>query len=160
MGEIEAVLREHERVREAVVVVREDEAGEKRLVGYVVGGRGGSGDEQWSCESICEERLPEYMVPAAIVCAGGAAADARMGRWIGEALPAPEQAAARAAELCGAADAGGRDGGGDLGGGAGGGAGGSAGQLLRAGRAFAAGDAGDVAGAAGVRGGGGAAESV
>ncbi|HET7228870.1 MAG TPA: amino acid adenylation domain-containing protein, partial [Longimicrobium sp.] len=36
LGEIEAALRRHEAVAGAVVVLREDEPGEKRLVGYVV----------------------------------------------------------------------------------------------------------------------------
>ena len=36
LGEIEARLAEHEWVQEAVVVAREDEKGEKRLVAYVV----------------------------------------------------------------------------------------------------------------------------
>ena len=49
-------------VREAVVVAREDEPGEKRLVGYYT-----AADEQVSVESLrrhLASALPEYMVPA------------------------------------------------------------------------------------------------
>ncbi|HEX7239391.1 MAG TPA: non-ribosomal peptide synthase/polyketide synthase, partial [Longimicrobiaceae bacterium] len=62
-GEVEAVLLEQERVREATVVVRED-GGEKRLVAYVVGDAGTSAAE---LREELRRRLPEYMVPAAIV---------------------------------------------------------------------------------------------
>jgi amino acid adenylation domain-containing protein len=66
LGEIESVLREHEAVREAVVVAEEDERGHKRLVGYLI-----STDEQSVAGSELREhlgeRLPEYMVPGQYV---------------------------------------------------------------------------------------------
>jgi len=66
LGEIETVLREHEGVRDAVVVVREDEGGSKRLVGYVVKAAGAAaGAKEW--RSYLKERLPEYMVPGQFV---------------------------------------------------------------------------------------------
>jgi hypothetical protein len=63
-GEIEAVLRAWPGVREAVVVVREDTPGDRRLVAYVVG------EETAGAEALraqLDETLPAYMVPAAYV---------------------------------------------------------------------------------------------
>ena len=62
LGEIEAVLGEHGGVREAVVVAREGEGGEKRLVGYVVE-REGMKVESGELRRYLQGRLPEYMVP-------------------------------------------------------------------------------------------------
>jgi thioesterase domain-containing protein/aryl carrier-like protein len=66
LEEIEAALRTHEHVREAVVIAREDGAGEKRLVAYIVGrqpGKPGSED----IKRYIRATLPEYMVPVTIV---------------------------------------------------------------------------------------------
>jgi amino acid adenylation domain-containing protein len=61
LGEVEAILAEAEGVRECVVVAQEDEAGGKRLVGYVVGDGELSAAE---LRRVLKERLPEYMVPS------------------------------------------------------------------------------------------------
>lgn len=66
LGEIEATLGRHPRVREAVVVVREEEPGDKRLVAYIVG----APDARPSADELrrhLRASLPEYMVPAAFV---------------------------------------------------------------------------------------------
>ena len=66
MGEIETVMREEEGVREAVVICREEERGEKRLVGYVVWEEGREGEIEEIRERL-REKLPDYMVPREIV---------------------------------------------------------------------------------------------
>jgi amino acid adenylation domain-containing protein len=66
VGEIENTLRKHPAARGVVVVGREDEPGEKKLVAYVVI----SNDNRPTAEELrkfLQARLPEYMVPAAFV---------------------------------------------------------------------------------------------
>ena len=88
LGEIETVLREHVGVNQAVVVAREDVPGEKRLVGYVVAEEGEAPSNRELREYL-KQRMPEYMVPAAIVrleripLTGNGKVDRK-------ALPAPE----------------------------------------------------------------------
>src|SRR5579885_1111400 len=65
-GEIEAALCRHPQVRQAVVTLREGEAGHKRLVAYVVGPSDTAltaGELQGHLKSL----LPEYMVPSGVV---------------------------------------------------------------------------------------------
>jgi amino acid adenylation domain-containing protein len=64
-GEIEAVLLQQNGVTQAVIVAREDQAGENRLVGYVVRkGRCGKVD---ALRKALEDRLPAYMVPSVLI---------------------------------------------------------------------------------------------
>jgi nonribosomal peptide synthetase DhbF len=65
-GEIEAALISYPEVREAAVVVREDRPAEKRLVGYVVTAAGHIVDGDVLRRRL-GQRLPDYMVPAAIL---------------------------------------------------------------------------------------------
>ena len=60
VGEIEAVLTAHAGVREAVVLVREDERGDKRLAAYVVK-EAESEVTAGELKEYLRERLPEYM---------------------------------------------------------------------------------------------------
>ncbi|HEY7767794.1 non-ribosomal peptide synthase/polyketide synthase [Longimicrobium sp.] len=87
-GEIEARLREREEVSEAVVAVHEDQAGNRRLVAYVVG----DADVGVLREHLRRE-LPEYMVPAAFVSLERLPLTPS-GKLDRKALPAPEHAAA------------------------------------------------------------------
>lgn len=67
LGEIEAALTSHERVSHSVVVVRTDDAGLDRLVGYVVPSTG----HPPVPESVLQHAaalLPAYMVPDAVGC--------------------------------------------------------------------------------------------
>ncbi|HEY2289755.1 MAG TPA: amino acid adenylation domain-containing protein, partial [Thermoanaerobaculia bacterium] len=65
-GEIEVVLRQHAKVREAVVVVREDPPRGRRLVAYVVPRRG-QPPESEDLRTFLRAALPEHMVPAVLM---------------------------------------------------------------------------------------------
>jgi len=66
LGEIEAALQDHPDVREAAVAVREDIAGEPRLVAYWVAAGAGAPDRS-AFRSALEGRLPAYMLPDTFV---------------------------------------------------------------------------------------------
>ena len=87
LGEIEAVLRKQEGVSGAIVVVREDVPGEKRLVAYVAGEAGAD-----ALRAQLRATLPEYMVPAAFVHMETLPQTAT-GKIDPKTLPAPEDAA-------------------------------------------------------------------
>ncbi|HYY97598.1 MAG TPA: amino acid adenylation domain-containing protein, partial [Pyrinomonadaceae bacterium] len=86
LGEIESVLARQEGVREAAVVAREDEPGDRRLVAYLVlkEGRQDAG----GLRDALRERLPEYMTPSAFVLMGELPKTAS-GKVNRPALPAP-----------------------------------------------------------------------
>jgi len=100
-GEIEAVLIQHPTVKETVVVAREDNPGDKKLVAYIVA----------QSETICssnpelgetqlilqlrkylQERLPDYMVPCGYVMLSQLPLTPN-GKVDRKALPAPDLAA-------------------------------------------------------------------
>lgn len=67
LGEVEAAIQALPGVREAVVLVREDNPEDKRLVAYVVAKSGTEPMETGGLRSRLALALPAYMVPAAFV---------------------------------------------------------------------------------------------
>jgi amino acid adenylation domain-containing protein len=65
-GEIEAVLEKCSGIRQAVVVMREDREGDKRLVAYLVANVTGV-PATAALRGALESKLPDYMVPSAFV---------------------------------------------------------------------------------------------
>ncbi|MEW6737661.1 MAG: amino acid adenylation domain-containing protein, partial [Acidobacteriota bacterium] len=64
LGEIEAALAQYPTIQECVVIAREDEPGNKRLVAYLIA------EQQFNVSELrtyLQQRLPEYMIPAAFV---------------------------------------------------------------------------------------------
>jgi enterobactin synthetase component F len=96
LGEIEAAVIASGLARETVVLAREDRPGERRLVAYLVPAEG---YDPAALKAKLAARLPDYMVPAAIV-ALDALPTTSNGKLDRKALPAPvfEAAAGRAAE--------------------------------------------------------------
>ncbi|OBG17976.1 non-ribosomal peptide synthetase [Mycolicibacterium celeriflavum] len=84
LGEVQAALAGVDTVQQAVVIAREDRPGDKRLVGYVTGTA-----DPAAVRSALGERLPSYMVPAAIVVIEALPLTPN-GKLDKRALPAPE----------------------------------------------------------------------
>jgi thioesterase domain-containing protein len=66
LGEIEAVLGQCDGVLQAVVVVREDSPGDKRLVAYLIAAPGGELPAE-NLRRELKDRLPDYMVPSRLI---------------------------------------------------------------------------------------------
>ncbi len=67
LAEVESVLARYHGLAHAVVVAREVENGEKRLIAYVVGEVGTEQVDLGGLRAHAAELLPEYMVPSAFV---------------------------------------------------------------------------------------------
>ncbi|HKV91741.1 MAG TPA: amino acid adenylation domain-containing protein [Candidatus Angelobacter sp.] len=89
LEEIEAILRDHEAVHEAALVVREDAQGDNRLLAYVVR-KSGIEVTAKALKDYLRRRLPEYMVPAAIMVLDNLPMTAT-GKLDRRALPDPTQ---------------------------------------------------------------------
>jgi acyl-coenzyme A synthetase/AMP-(fatty) acid ligase len=86
--EIETVLLSHPGVEEAVVIEREDHAGEKRMVVYYV-----ETEAPEALRGYLQTKLPEYMIPVVFMqlAALPLKPNYKVDRW---ALPVPERGGA------------------------------------------------------------------
>ncbi|MEU6222057.1 phosphopantetheine-binding protein, partial [Streptomyces sp. NPDC047022] len=96
-GEVQAVLGAHPALRQVAVVARED-AGEVRLVAYVVPAADGPVEPEvpTAVRKLAAERLPSHLVPAAVVVLEALPVTVN-GKLDRRALPAPDFAAAAGA---------------------------------------------------------------
>ena len=140
LGEIEARLGELPGVRDAVVLAREDQPGDRRLVAYWTPAQGQPKDELPRPEQLrdtLKESLPSYMVPVAFVQMEALPLTPN-GKVDRKALPVPDVDAPGHARIRSPAGRGGAAYGAAVAGTAGRGAGWKKRQLLRPGWQFTA----------------------
>ncbi|NNC00087.1 amino acid adenylation domain-containing protein, partial [Corallococcus exiguus] len=102
LGEVEAALRSSTGVNEAIVVARGADA-DKRLVAYVTASEGHPLDAD-SLKAGLKQRLPEYMVPSAVVVLDALPLNAN-GKVDRKALPEPDAHAIEARDFVAPRDA-------------------------------------------------------
>jgi amino acid adenylation domain-containing protein len=90
LGEIEEALRAHPALQAALVLLREDESGEERLVAYLVPHHREAAPGITEIRSFLKEKLPAYMIPAAFVVLDALPLTAS-GKVDRRALPAPDR---------------------------------------------------------------------
>jgi len=66
LGEIEMALREHPKIRDAVVIVHEDESKEKRLVAYAIA-KSGETPAAAALQQWLGTKLPKAVIPSAVL---------------------------------------------------------------------------------------------
>ncbi|MEU0391017.1 amino acid adenylation domain-containing protein [Streptomyces chartreusis] len=90
-GEIAATLQDHPDVRQAAVAARETDQGDTQLIGYAVPEKdtGAAGFDPTALRDYLAERLPDYMVPAAVVALDAIPLTPN-GKLDRRALPAPD----------------------------------------------------------------------
>ncbi|MFZ5515903.1 MAG: amino acid adenylation domain-containing protein [Candidatus Zhuqueibacterota bacterium] len=89
LGEIESVLGDHPDIRDAVVLVREDQPGDKRLVAYVIPENGREFTVA-ELRAYLRNRVPDYMVPSAFMALTEFPLTPN-GKIDKKSLPAPDQ---------------------------------------------------------------------
>ena len=89
LGEVEVILNQHCSVRDCAVLAREDAAGEKRLVAYVVCDQAELEDLD-DLRKFMKAKVPDYMVPATFVGMESLPLTTN-GKVDRKALPAPER---------------------------------------------------------------------
>lgn len=89
LGEIEGVLGTHPGIQGAVVVAKESGGGDKKLVAYVVV-RDQPGPGVAELREFLKEKLPDYMIPAAMVNLANFPLNAN-GKIDRQALPEPQE---------------------------------------------------------------------
>jgi len=85
LGEIAAILKQAPGVQQAVVIVREDQPSDRRLIAYVVG----HPEFSDNLRDFLKQKLPNYMVPSAIVFLDALPLTSN-GKIDRRALPTPE----------------------------------------------------------------------